>query len=209
MERLQRDAVRAHVESSVESREGVEYSPNPMRQLKLRNAAILLVCAVIAGCNVDSSVTSTANPPSTEKIPVVDTYHGVQVVDDYRWLEDWSKLEVQQWTEAQNAYARNILDRLESREAIRERVTELRSDQAETYFALAWRNGILFALKRQPPKQQPLLIVMDSPDVAANSRVILDPATVDPSGSTTIDFYEPSWDGKLVAVSLSAGGSES
>jgi prolyl oligopeptidase len=166
----------------------------------------LLIWLTAAACQSSGAV---AVPPATRKAPVTDTYHGVQVLDDYRWLEDWNNPEVRRWTEAENAYARGILDRLESRNAIRARVAELRSDQAQSYSALTWRNGKLFALKRQPPKQQPFLIVMDSPDDAANARIVVDPSIVDPSGSTTIDFYEPSVDGKLVAVSLSRGGSES
>ena len=39
-----------------------------------------------------------------------------------------------------------------------------------------------------------------------SARTVVDPNVLDPSGSTTIDFYEPSLDGKLVAVSLSKGG---
>jgi prolyl oligopeptidase len=44
---------------------------------------------------------------------------------------------------------------------------------------------------------------------AEDERVVVDPNVVDPSGSSTLDWYVPSFDGKLVAVSLSAGGSES
>ena len=46
-------------------------------------------------------------------------------------------------------------------------------------------------------------------DDKAEEKVIVDPNVLDPSGKTTIDFYVPSRDGKLVAVSLSKGGSES
>jgi prolyl oligopeptidase len=178
-----------------------------MKTIPARNLAVLLACFVLAACQ--AAKTTGGDAPATKKVPVTDTYHDVNVVDDYRWLEDWNNEEVQGWNEAQNSYARGILDRIESRDAIRARVTELRSDQAESYFSLTWRNGKLFAIKREPPKQQPLLIVMDSPDDGATARVVVDPAVIDPSGSTTIDFYEPSWDGKLVAVSLSTGGSES
>src|SRR5208282_2050581 len=40
-------------------------------------------------------------------------------------------------------------------------------------------------------------------------RVVVDPNQLDSKGTTAIDFYVPSTDGKLVAVSLSKGGSES
>ncbi len=70
------------------------------------------------------------------------------------------------------------------------------------------RAGRLFALKRQPGKEQPFLVVLDSPDDPASARVVVDPNVIDAKGKTTIEFYTPSPDGKLVAVSLSEGGTE-
>ena len=169
------------------------------------SAGFLLCLTCLSGCG---SLTQSDSSPGTRKTPVTETYHGVKVVDDYRWLEDGNNAEVRQWSESQNAAARALLDALPSRAAIADRVKELRDGEGESYFMLAWRNGKLFAMKRQPPKQQPLLVVMDSPDHAANARTVLDPNSLDPSGSTTIDFYEPSPDGNLIAVSLSKGGSE-
>jgi hypothetical protein len=58
-----------------------------------------------------------AQPPPTPKRPVTDTYHGVQVTDDYRWLEDFSDPAVRSWSEPQNAYARKYLDGLSRRAA--------------------------------------------------------------------------------------------
>ena len=51
-----------------------------------------------------------AAPPATKKVTVTDTYHGEKVIDDYRWLEDGKNKDVQEWSEAQNAAARAILD---------------------------------------------------------------------------------------------------
>ena len=45
-------------------------------------------------------------PPATKKTPVTDTYFGVQVIDNYRWLEDMSNKEVQDWFKAQHDYTR-------------------------------------------------------------------------------------------------------
>src|SRR5437899_1456033 len=103
-------------------------------------------------------------PPQTPKVPVSDVYHGVTVSDPYRWLEDWSDPKVKAWSEAQNAYARTVLDGLPNVEAIRKRVTEVMSAQTVGYGGLHSEGGKLFAMKRQPPKQQPFLVVMDSPD---------------------------------------------
>ena len=48
---------------------------------------------------------AAAKRPSTPKKPVVDTYHGVTVTDDYRWLEDGADPKVKAWSDAQNARA--------------------------------------------------------------------------------------------------------
>ncbi len=147
-------------------------------------------------------------PPETRKSPVVDRYHGVEVVDDYRWLEDWDDPAVKAWSDAQNAYARSVLDHLPGVDAIRKEVTAIRKIQVPRYGSLTYAGGELFALKAEPPKQQSVLVVMPSEDDPASARVVVDPNQVDPSGRTTVDWYVPSPDGKRVAVSLSAGGSE-
>src|SRR5262249_19144184 len=56
---------------------------------------------------------------------------------------------------------------------------------------------------------QPFLVVMPAPDKPDEARVLLDPGELDKKGTTTIDFFVPSPDGRLVAVSLSKNGSES
>ncbi len=146
--------------------------------------------------------------PPTPKKPVSDTYHGVKVTEDYRWLENFKDPEVRQWSTAENAYARGYLDSLQDRPAIVKRLTDIFDKASSSYGSLRYRNGILFAIKEQPPKEQPFLIILRSADDTSSEKIIVDPNKIDPKGTTAIDFYVPSLDGKLVAVSLSEGGSE-
>ena len=92
--------------------------------------------------------------------------------------------------------------------AIRERLTQVMTARTVSYGLLAHRKGRLFAIKREPPKQQPFLIVLPSADAVDQTRILVDPNKIDPKGTTAIDWYVPSPDGNLVAVSLSHGGSE-
>ncbi len=149
-----------------------------------------------------------AGAPAAPKIPVTDEYHGVKVVDEYRWLEAWDDPRVRSWSDAQNEHARSVLDRLPAVAAIRARVTELRSLRIPRYRSLRFEGGTLFALLEEPPKQQRVLVAMTSADDAASRRVVVDPTVLDPHGGTAIDWYVPSPDGRRVAVSLSEGGSE-
>ena len=75
-----------------------------------------------------------------------------------------------------------------------------------SYGGVVYRKGKLFALKREPPKQQPMLIVLPSANAVDQARVLVDPNTMDAKGGTIIDWFMPSADGGLVAVSLSHGG---
>ncbi len=150
-----------------------------------------------------------AASPSTAKKPVLEVYHGVEVRDDYRWLEDWDDPKVQAWSAAQNVHARAYLDKLPHVDAIRARLTELETHSSSQYWSLVRRGGRLFALKQQPPKQQPLLVWLTDADDPSSERVVVDPNVLDPQGHTSIDWFVPSLDGSLAAVSLSEGGSES
>jgi prolyl oligopeptidase len=152
---------------------------------------------------------AVSGPPQTRQIPVINEYHGVKVIDPYQWLEDWNDERVRAWSERQNAYARGILDNLPHVEELRERISEILTAESVSYSSLCWRKGKLFAVKRQPPLEQPLLVVMPSAQEPNSERTIVDPTKIDPSGSTSIDWYVPSPDTNTVAVSLSAGGSES
>ncbi|MGH7244189.1 MAG: prolyl oligopeptidase family serine peptidase [Phycisphaerales bacterium] len=159
--------------------------------------------------------------PVTEKSPATDTYHGTQVADDYRWLEDWSNEKVKAWSAAQDKEARAFLAKLPHIDAVRARVTEIMSVSNPSYGGIQLTTGgkALLAMKRQPPKQQSMLVAWDDPakllqlaadgDPSAGERVVLDPNALDAKSLTSIDWYRPSPDGKLVAISLSKAGSES
>ena len=170
----------------------------------MANLSICLVIVVFLAANI-----SAADPPPARKQPVTDVYNGVKVTDDYRWLEDWSKPETREWTGGENAYARHYLDALPSRQALQDQLQKLMSYPSARYSDLVVRRGAIFALLTQPPKQQAMVVSLQSVDNPASARVIVDPNALDPTGATAIDFFVPSLDGKYVAVSLSKGGSES
>ena len=146
--------------------------------------------------------------PETPKKPVSTEYHGVTVEDPYQWLEDDNDPQVKAWSDAENQRTRQYLDKLPDRAAIEKQLTEWYAKTSPSYFSLVARPGILFAMKFQPPKQQPLLVTLASVDDLKSEKIVLDPNVLDAKGTTTIDWFVPSLDGKRIAVSLSRGGSE-
>ncbi|PYJ44798.1 MAG: S9 family peptidase [Verrucomicrobia bacterium] len=146
--------------------------------------------------------------PQTPKKPVSTKYQDVTVEDPYQWLEQDNDPQVKAWSDAQNQRTRQYLDRLPDRAAIEKQLTEWYAKTSPSYSSLVSRPGILFAMKFQPPKQQQLLVTLTSADDLKSEKVVLDPNVLDAKGTTAIDWFVPSLDGKYVAVSLSKGGSE-
>ena len=139
---------------------------------------------------------------------MTDVFHGMAVSEDYRWLEDFSSPEVQQWTAAQNRRSRAYLDAVPGRASLLDRIRDYYQKVSPSYSGVTFRAGTYFALKFQPPKDQPMLVALTSPDSPASERVIVDPNAADRKGTLAIDWFVPSLDGKLVAVAMSEKGSE-
>jgi len=146
--------------------------------------------------------------PQAPKKPVSNEYPGMIVEDPYQWLENDDAPQVKAWSDAQNQRTRDYLDKLSDRVAIEKQLKEWYAKTSPNYFSLVSRPGLLFAMKFQPPKQQPLLVTLHSADDLKSEKVVLDPNVLDTKGTTAIDWFVPSLDGERVAVSLSKGGSE-
>ncbi len=99
-----------------------------VRSCRIVLSAMLWLSAAAPAQNHNSSPSSAMNipkPPETKQQPVTDDYFGQKVVDPYRWLEDGSTPETQQWVSGQLAYTRSILDKLPGREKLHDRLEQL------------------------------------------------------------------------------------
>ncbi len=176
--------------------------------LRLMRANLFLSSVAAASALALGNPTLAESAPETPKKPVSTEYHGVTVEDPYQWLENDEDPQVKAWSGAENQRTRKYLDGLPDRAAIEKQLTEWYAKTSPSYSSLVSRPGILFAMKFQPPKQQPLLVTLTSADDLKSEKVVLDPNVLDTQGKTAIDWFVPSLDGKRVAVSLSKGGSE-
>jgi len=167
----------------------------------------LFVIGVLSGLTA-LSLPVAQSATQTPKKPVSTKYQGVSVEDPYQWLEKDDEPDVKAWSDTQNQRTRQYLDQLPDRVAIEKQLTEWYAKTSPSYSSLVSRPGLLFVMKFQPPKQQPLLVTLTSADDLKSEKVVLDPNVLDAKGTTAIDWFVPSLDGKYVAVSLSKGGSE-
>ncbi len=153
-------------------------------------------------------VASAGDFPETRREIIVDTYHGTQVEDPYRWLEDWSSEEVKTWSASQNAAARKVLDALPQRDAIAARVEAAMGGDTVSYYSAQRVGDQAWFMKYAPPKQQPFLVQVDVDGNKASERVIFDPGSFDESGNTSVEWYEVSPNGKWLAIALTVAGAE-
>jgi prolyl oligopeptidase len=147
------------------------------------------------------------DPPPTRRQDVVDVYHGVKVVDPYRWLERPSG-ERDAWFAAQDAYARRVLHDIPGRDLMRNALNKAnRAVERVEVLRVVGERPEVFALRRGPRDETFKLVVRDG--WAGRERVLVDPATRAFGGShATIDSAYPSPDGRYVAYSISRAGSE-
>ena len=140
--------------------------------------------------------------------PHTNVFFEVAVVDDYQWLEDASAPAVRVWTRMENERTRAYFAQLPFRDGIAQQLAQLRGEESARYNDLQERKGRIFALRFKPPAQQPVLVRLSSLEAPALWRTVFDPNAYNTNGTTAIDWYLASPDGRLVAVSLSEGGSE-
>ena len=153
----------------------------------------------------DAPVAALA-PPETPVRDVKENFFGTEISDPYRWLEDLKSPEVSSWMHAQNDYTRAVLERIPNRDKLRARIAQL-DDAGVRVLSLQSFGGRLFYLKQSAGEDNRKLYVRDGS--AGAERLLLDPQTRTANGvHFSIDYFQASPDGKLVAVGISPGGSE-
>lgn len=144
------------------------------------------------------------NYPGTRISDTVDILHGESIADPYRWLEEGESEEVRAWTAAQNALTAEYLAQAPARAEIRSRLEKLLSIGALGTPSPV--KGRYFYSMREGSQNQPILYMRRGLEGA--DEILLDPNTLDAAGTTALDWYFPSPDGKLLAYGLSENGSE-
>ena len=146
--------------------------------------------------------------PAANKQPVTDSFGSITVRDDYRWMEQLSDPKVKAWAETQNERSQKFLNSLPERAQLAAQIKELISATPPRLALIDVAANKIFGLKFDPAKQQPFVVVVNSPDDPSSEKAVCDPNALDPAGKTSIDWFVPSPDGKTVAVSLSKNGTE-
>ncbi len=142
-------------------------------------------------------------PPLSKSIPVVDELHGLQLTDNYQWLEDKTNQEVIDWTRAQHEHTLNYLNATSSKiPGLNEEIAAyIDRDITGPIFLRGDRQ--FFYVKKKGEQQYKLYTRLDGKDV-----LIFDPTEIDTSGLSAISGVSFTQKGDLVAVGVQYKGAE-
>lgn len=167
---------------------------------------------VILGCltfaiSVSGTLFAQTKLPPTPVRNVTEEYFGTKVADPYRWLENTSDPEVVSWMKAQNDYTREVLAKIPGRDQLLERIKSLDNAGAVVSSLQVWGRHY-FYLKTDPGSDNRKLYVRDT--LNSPERLLVDPEklTTAEGKHFSIDYFQPSLDGKYVGYGISPGGSE-
>jgi prolyl oligopeptidase len=142
--------------------------------------------------------------PAARRGDVVDTYHGVEVADPYRWLEDPDSPESRAWIVAQNELTFGYLEGIAQRAELRRRI-ETRWNY-ERYGTPFEKGGRYFFTKNDGLQDQSVLYW--APSLDAEPSVLLDPNTWSKDGTVALAGYSVSDDGRYIAYGVQTSGSD-
>jgi len=148
--------------------------------------------------------TKSLEYPKTRTVDHVDTYHGTEVKDPYRWLEDDNADETKAWVEAQNKVTFGYLKKIKARGKIRERIKELWN--YKKYGVPSQEGGNYFYTINDGLQNQSVLFL--SKGLKGKRRVLLDPNKLSKDGTTALRGRWVSRNGKYMAYALSVAGSD-
>ena len=180
-------------------------------------AAVCCSAAVglLLGCGAPLPMAEPARPelaagavarlayPLSKAVSQVDDYHGEKVSDPYRWLE-LDGPETAAWITAQNQLTRGYLDAVPQRGAIRKRLEQVWNYPKVSSPVV--EGGRYFWRRNDGLQNQAVLCWSEKDD--GQCQVLLDPNSLSSDGTTALQNYSVTRDGKMLAYAIAQAGSD-
>lgn len=167
--------------------------------MKLRTLYLLPLLLSFSCQNTSQKITY----PTTEKIPVVDTYFDTEIVDNYRWLEDDYAQETKEWVKEQNNTTFSFLEKIPFREELKNRLEQLWDYEK---VSAPFKEGDYTYFYKNNGLQNQYVVYRQKE--GAEEEVFLDPNNFSADGTTSLAGLSFSKNGKWAAYSISEGGSD-
>jgi prolyl oligopeptidase len=180
----------------------------PLPQFLVIFLTTVLACMFLYHVYVPSSQKDMSseklNYPTTRRGEQVDNYHGTEVADPYRWLENPDSKETEAWVKAQNKVTFNYLEQIPARNEIKKRLTKLWD--YEKYGVPYQEGDRYFYFKNDGLQNQSVLYTLKKLD--DEPRVLLDANKLSEDGTVALSGISVSENGKYLAYGISVAGSD-
>ncbi len=142
--------------------------------------------------------------PDAKKIQHIDVYHGIEVSDPYRWLENLDSAETRSWVEKENLLTNAWLERFPERHKIQDRLTELWNYER---YSVPYKIAGRYFFKRNNGLQNQA-VVYTQRNLNEQPKVLIDPNTLSKDGTVALKGSSVSPDGKYYAYAIADAGSD-
>jgi prolyl oligopeptidase len=169
-----------------------------MKNLLPKNIAVILI---FVSCSNEPKETPY---PISKKVDFVETIHGYEIEDQYRWLEDFTSEESKTWVDEQNKFTQNFIGKNKYKKSI---AKNLNSTWDTESISIPFKvEDKTFYYFNDGTWQQSKLVIKDCDE--CNARVLLDPNTLSDDGTISLGGISVSNDASMLAYSISDGGSD-
>ncbi|HEV2172047.1 MAG TPA: prolyl oligopeptidase family serine peptidase, partial [Nitrospira sp.] len=135
-----------------------------------------------------------------------DTYFGQTYKDPYRWLENLKDKDTEAWFKSQAQLTDSLLAKIPGKDALAEEWMALDKLKPATYSAITYENGRVFYKKTLGGENVGKFFFREGWN--GTEKLLFDPGPYKKGVTTTIESFQPSWDGKYVVMAFSSGGAE-
>jgi prolyl oligopeptidase len=142
--------------------------------------------------------------PDAKKIPQTDTYHGIEVSDPYRWLENLDAADTRAWIDRENQLTNAWLAHFPERKKIQERLSELWNYER---YSVPYKAAGRYFFKRNNGLQNQS-VVYTQHKLNETPKVLIDPNTLSKDGTVALKGSAVSPDGKYYAYAIADAGSD-
>ncbi|GAA1146367.1 prolyl oligopeptidase family serine peptidase [Kribbella jejuensis] len=145
--------------------------------------------------------------PESRRDDVVETLHGHQIADPYRWLEDPDSADTQDWVDRQNAFTEAELSGYPERAWFQQTMSAILARPRAG--VPARKAGWYFVGRNDGTQAQDVIYVAESLEaLLAGGRVLIDPNQLSEAGTDSLGSYTVSPDGKYFAYGINESGSD-
>ncbi len=145
--------------------------------------------------------------PTTRRDDLIETLHGVDVADPYRWLEDADDPEVSGWVARQRDFAADALAGLPGRAWFADLMGRIVARPRAG--VPVWRGGRFFVSRNDGTTAQDVWYTAPSlEELERSGAVVLDPNEWSADGTASLSTFSVSRDGARLAYAVSHSGSD-